>query len=59
MSSFVYYAGRTLQLFGMMVLAFDMVSAGPLGPSPRIFAYGVALFIVGWLLVRGKRGTAS
>ncbi len=58
MTSFIYYAGRTLQLFGMMVLAFDMVSAGPLGPSPRIFAYGVALFIVGWLLVRGKGGTA-
>ena len=58
MTSFIYYAGRALQLFGMLVLAFDMVSAGPFGPSPRIFAYGVALFIAGWLLVRGKRGNA-
>ena len=59
MPSFIYYVGRTLQLFGMLVLAFDIVSAGPLGPSPRVFAYGIVLFIGGWLLVRGKGGTAS
>ncbi|HJO37358.1 MAG: hypothetical protein QGG24_05935 [Vicinamibacterales bacterium] len=47
-----YYAGRFLQLLGMSILLFAIVDAGPLGPSPRTFAGGVAAFIVGWLLVR-------
>ena len=46
-----YYAGRFLQLLGMSILLFAIVDAGPLGPSPRTFAGGVAAFIVGWLLV--------
>ena len=47
-----YYAGRFLQLLGMSILLFAIVNAGPLGPSPRTFGGGVALFIVGWLFLR-------
>ena len=48
----LYYSGRFLQLLGMSILLFAIVDAGPLGPSPRTFASGIAAFIVGWLLVR-------
>lgn len=51
---FLYYVGRSLQLAGMWLLLVAVVTAGPLGPSPRIFGYGVAVFIVGWLIVRNK-----
>ena len=47
-----YYIGRFLELLGMSILLFAIVNAGPLGPSPRTFASGIALFIVGWLLLR-------
>ncbi|SUZ64518.1 uncharacterized protein METZ01_LOCUS17372 [marine metagenome] len=36
----------------MSILLFAIVNAGPLGPSPRTFAGGVALFIIGWVLLR-------
>jgi hypothetical protein len=51
---FVYYVGRSLQLAAMWLLLFAIVEAGPLGPSPVLFGYGVGLFIVGWLIVRNK-----
>lgn len=55
--TFLYYVGRSLQLAGMWLLLFAILEAGPMGPSPRIFAYGIAVFVVGWLIV-GRRGRA-
>lgn len=52
----VYYIGRSLQLGGMWILLVAIVMAGPMGPSPRLFAYGVAVFAVGWGIVRKKGG---
>jgi hypothetical protein len=55
---FVYYVGRSLQLAAMWLLLFSIIEAGPLGPSPRLLAYGIALFVVGWIIVR-KKGQAN
>ncbi|HKT79399.1 MAG TPA: hypothetical protein VJP86_04215 [Vicinamibacterales bacterium] len=44
----VYYFGRALQVLGMWLLVVDIFMAGPMGPSPRIFGAGVAVFLVGW-----------
>ena len=49
---FVYYAGRFGQLVGMWLLAVDVFTAGPMGPNPRLFALGVAIFLAGWGAVR-------
>ena len=55
----VYYTGRFGQLLGMWLLLVDIFTAGPLGPSPRIFAAGVAVFLVGWALTKaGQPGSA-
>jgi len=51
----VYYAGRFLQVLGMWMLAVDLFTAGPLGPSPRLFAAGIAVFVAGWALIKVKR----
>ncbi|MEE2965465.1 MAG: hypothetical protein VX427_15150 [Acidobacteriota bacterium] len=48
----LYYVGRGLQLLGMAALLEAILIAGPLGPSPRIFGFGVAAFIAGYLLVQ-------
>ena len=56
MPGFFYYIGRFLQLLAMSLLLMAIITAGPLGPSPRIFGAGVAIFIVGWLVVRPHRG---
>ena len=50
----LYYLGRLLQLLGMWLLLADVVTAGPMGPNPRLFGLGVGVFIGGWLLVRGR-----
>ena len=50
----MYYLGRFLQLLGMWLLGVALFTAGPLGPSPRLFGAGVAVFIVGWLAVRRR-----
>jgi len=39
----------------MWLLVVDIVMAGPMGPSPRIFAAGVAAFLAGWALTRIKK----
>ena len=52
MSGLLYYVGRFLQLFGMSLLLMSIMTAGPLGPSPRTFGAGVAVFVAGWLMVR-------
>ncbi len=51
----IYYAGRLAQLFGMWLLLVDIFTAGPMGPSPRLFGYGVAVFVAGWALARVKK----
>jgi hypothetical protein len=52
-AAFFFYVGRAAQLLGMVILLEDvLIYAGPLGPSPRVFAAGVAVFIAGWALTR-------
>lgn len=56
MSAAIYYVGRLGQIVGMWMLLVDLFTAGPLGPSPRLFAAGVAVYLVGWGLTRvGRR----
>jgi len=52
MAAAVYYFARLLQLVGMWLLLVDLFTAGPLGPSPRLFAIGVGVFVAGWAVVR-------
>jgi hypothetical protein len=51
----LFLLGRLLQLIGMWLLLVDLFTAGPLGPSPRLFAAGVAIFLGGWALTRLTR----
>jgi len=51
---FRYYLGRFFQVLGMWALLVALFTAGPLGPSPRVFGVGIGIFFVGWLLVRYK-----
>ena len=46
---------RRNRALGMWLLVVDIFTAGPLGPSPRLFAAGVAVFLAGWALT--KTGT--
>jgi hypothetical protein len=39
----------------MWLLVVDIVTAGPLGPSPRLFAAGIAVFLAGWAFTKAKR----
>ena len=55
---FLYYFGRSLQLAGMWLLIVALFTAGPLGPSPQLFGCGIAVFVLGWLIVR-KTGRAK
>ena len=50
----IYYLGRGGQILGMWLLIVDIFTAGPLGPSPRLFAAGVAVFLAGWGLTKVK-----
>ena len=54
MPGVVYYIGRGLQLLGMWLLLVSVVTAGPMGPSPRIFGAGVGVFGLGWLIVKSR-----
>jgi len=54
MPGFLYYVGRFFQLLAMSLLLMAIMTAGPLGPSPRVFGAGVGVFVVGWLIVRGR-----
>lgn len=51
----VFYFGRLAQLIGMWMLLVDLFTAGPLGPNPRLFAAGVAVFLAGWGVTRLTR----
>ena len=55
--SLVYYSGRFLQLVGMWLLLVDLFTAGPLGPNAKLFAVGVAMFLVGWAATRAFKRT--
>ena len=57
MKSAVYYAGRMAQLVGMWLLLVDLFTAGPLGPNPRLFGAGLAVFLAGWGLTRTVKRT--
>jgi hypothetical protein len=54
-SAAIYYVGRLGQIVGMWMLLVDLFTAGPLGPSPRLFAAGVGVYLVGWALTRAGR----
>ena len=58
MPGILYYIGRGLQLLGMWLLLVAIFMAGPLGPSPRTFGVGVAVFVCGWLIVRRHVGNS-
>ena len=55
MAKVFFYGGRLAQLIGMWLLLVDLFTAGPHGPSPRVFAAGVATFLGGWALTRVAR----
>jgi hypothetical protein len=55
MKQTLYYGGRLLQLFGMFELLVDILTAGPLGPSPKLFTFGIVIFVAGWALTRLTR----
>lgn len=55
MGNAMYYLGRALQLLAMWLLIVDIFTAGPLGPEFRLFAIGVIVFLVGWVLTRTYR----
>jgi hypothetical protein len=48
----IYYVGRFGQIAGMWLLLVDVVTAGPMGPNPRLFGLGVAVFLAGWGLTK-------
>ena len=48
----VWFVGRFLQVFAMWILLVDIFMAGPMGPAPNPFYLGVAMFIVGWFMVK-------
>ena len=50
-----FYVGRLAQLIGMWLLLVDLFTAGPMGPSPKIFGAGVAVFLAGWGATRLTR----
>jgi hypothetical protein len=39
----------------MWMLLVDLFTAGPLGPNPKLFAAGVAIFLAGWGATRLTR----
>jgi len=51
----IYYVGRFAHLVGMWFLLVDIVTAGPMGPNPRLFGVGVGVFIAGWALTRARK----
>ena len=42
-------------MLGMWILLVDIVTAGPLGPNPRLFGLGVGVFLGGWALTRALK----
>jgi hypothetical protein len=57
MSAAIYYLGRFGMLLGMFLLLEDIVGAGPMGPSPRLFGLGVVVFLGGWAVTKAVKRT--
>ena len=55
MSKALFYTGRLGQLIGMWLLLVDVFTAGPMGPDPKLFGVGVAVFVAGWGITRLTR----
>ena len=55
MSKALFYTGRLGQLIGMWLLLVDVFTAGPMGPDPKLFGVGVAIFVAGWGITRLTR----
>ena len=51
----IFYLGRLAQLLGMWLLLVDIFTAGPMGPDPKLFGIGVAVFVAGWALTKVKK----
>ena len=51
----IYFMGRGAQLLGMWMLMVDLFTAGPMGPNPRLFGAGVAVFLAGWGLTKIRK----
>ena len=51
----LFYLGRLAQLMGMWLLLVDVFTAGPMGPSPKLFGIGVGVFVLGWALTKTKK----
>jgi hypothetical protein len=51
-SRVVYFLARFLQLVGMSLLAASILADYGLGPSPRLFVAGIAVFASGWAITR-------
>jgi len=55
MGKTIFYFGRFAQLIGMWLLLVDLFTAGPMGPSPKLFAVGVGVFLAGWAASRATK----
>jgi len=55
MTAALFYLGRFAQVLGMWILLVDIATAGPLGPSAKLFGVGVVVFVAGWGLTRVVR----
>jgi hypothetical protein len=55
MGKTIFYVGRFAQLIGMWLLLVDLFTAGPMGPSPKLFAAGVGVFLAGWVVSRATK----
>jgi hypothetical protein len=55
MKGALYFLGRFGQLLAMSLLLMDIVTAGPLGPDPKLFGVGVGVFIAGWGLTKAAK----
>jgi hypothetical protein len=51
----LYYVGRFAQMLGMWLLLVDLFTAGPGGPDPTLFTWGVGIFLGGWGLVKAAK----
>ena len=52
MASALYYVGRGAQLLGMWLLLVDIFTAGPLGPTAKLFGGASRVFLAGWGLTK-------